>query len=406
MPVMIDAGIYESEGNTAHIDIIHDDDYSGLKQGRVTHKSDAGTVVNSAYYEDTKGAFKMNMIDEFMAAAVKVFGEHVILQFEDFNSNDAFPLLARQRTKFVAYNDDIQGTASIAVAGILGALKIKNPTEKNLIGLLPQESILLHGAGSANIGAAQLMHYEGKVPKSHIFMTNSRGLIWADEAGQGTFRNQEQKEFAQSGEPEFKHEKLEDIVANTHPSCLVGAVGVAPGCFTKDVIEKLIEVNNDGGEGDGQEVHRPVCFALSNPISQAEITSTDAYTWSKGTVIYGSGTKMPMVEVKGVEHHPGQVNNVYIFPGMSFAVVQCQATSIPDRLFLVAAEAVANSLSSEDLQQDRVLPPLARIREVSLNVATAVVLECQKLGLASKTVGETEEAVRTALAAAMWKPEL
>jgi malate dehydrogenase (oxaloacetate-decarboxylating)(NADP+) len=390
MPVIIDAGILDKGGNTAHIDIFNDPDYGGVRQDRVKEKSPAGTDVNTAYYGEG------NMIDEFMQAAVEVFGDKVILQFEDFNSNDAFPLLDIYRKKFVSYNDDIQGTASVCVSGILGSIKIKNPEQTDLISMLKHEKVLLVGAGSANLGAASLLHNEGGVPKENIFMTNSRGLIWKSEDGSsGTFRNDEQKEFAVSPEPAFGHKDLLDVVANVKPTCLVGAVGVAPDCFTKEIVDKMLEVNGD---------ERPVIFALSNPKSQAEITSVDAYTFSNGKVIYGSGTKMPPVTIDGKVHNPGQVNNVFIFPGMSFGGVQCQASAITDKLFLKAAEAVANSLDQTDISEDRVMPPVGRIREVSLNVATAVVMTCQEDGLARKTVGRSAADVKTKLQAAMYVP--
>eukprot|EP01049_Picozoa_sp_SAG25_P014810 SAG25_NODE_2759_length_1398_cov_1.589684_2_plen_176_part_00 len=140
--------------------------------------------------------------------------------------------------------------------------------------------------------------------------------------------------------------------------------------------------------------------------TQAEITAEDCYSWSNGRAIYGSGTAQAPVEIDGEQRHPGQVNNVYIFPGMSFGAVACAARSIPDRLFLVAAEAVAQSLNDEDIRLRRVIPSRDRLREVNLNVATAVVLEAQRMGLATKNVGATAEDVQATLSAAMWRPAL
>eukprot|EP00658_Telonema_sp_P-2_P010350 TRINITY_DN13902_c0_g1_i6.p1 TRINITY_DN13902_c0_g1~~TRINITY_DN13902_c0_g1_i6.p1 ORF type:complete len:609 (-),score=174.92 TRINITY_DN13902_c0_g1_i6:74-1900(-) len=343
VPVILDAGIYDKNGNTAKIDIRDHPRYTGLKQDRVVHKSESGTVVNSAYYGEA------NMVQEFMEAATQVFGPNVILQFEDFNSNDAFPLLDTFRTQFVSYNDDIQGTAAVTCAGILGALKIKYPQCNDLVGRLARERILFHGSGSANIGAAALLHFEGGVPKSQLFMTNSRGLMWQSPDGtDGTYRNDEQKEFAVLGQPDAPHKTLEDIISLVTPTCLVGATGRTPGAFDKTVIETMLAVN----QHDEHDVERPVVFALSNPRTQAECTSEEAYGFSNGEVIFGSGTKFPAVTVKGVEHKPGMVNNVYIFPGLSFGISQCAAASIPDSVFLRAAEAVANSLTPQDIAED------------------------------------------------------
>eukprot|EP00928_Gymnodinium_smaydae_P079962 TRINITY_DN63788_c0_g1_i1.p1 TRINITY_DN63788_c0_g1~~TRINITY_DN63788_c0_g1_i1.p1 ORF type:complete len:629 (+),score=111.89 TRINITY_DN63788_c0_g1_i1:41-1888(+) len=394
IPVIIDAGCGGPKDNTANITVRDSPDYTGLKKDRVKIRSDAGTLVNAAYYGPD------SMIAEFMSAASDLFGARCLLQFEDFNSNDAFPLLEDYRTKFLTYNDDIQGTAAISVAGIMGAIKLRNPAELDLIGALRRETFLFHGAGSANLGAASLLIKEGRVPASHVFITNSRGLIWKSADGEhGSFRNDEQKAFAVVGEPAFNAKTLESIIAHVRPTCVVGAVGVAPNCFTKEVIETLVQVNC---EDDLQ--HRPIIFALSNPKSQAECTAEDAYKFSQGHAIYGAGTYFEPVEFGGRTHSPGQVNNVYIFPGVSFGACACAAKTIPDSFFMVAAQAVANSLDSTDVQLDRVIPARERLREVGLEVATAVVLEAQKLGLATRCLGITRDEVRSAVKAMMWEP--
>jgi len=390
VPVIIDAGCYDQSGNTDKVLVRDHELYTGLKQNRVTHKSAAGTVVNSAYYGEG------NMIEEFMTAATEVFGKNCLLQFEDFNSNDAFPLLDEYREKFLTYNDDIQGTASVTVAGLLGAVKLRKPECTDLIGELAKETYLFHGAGSANIGALRLLAYEAKVPTSQLFVTNSRGIIWKSADGtDGSYRNDEQKEFAVVGKPEFDGKNLVAAVETLKPTSLVGAVGVAPGCFTKEVVEAMVKTNPG---------FRPGVYALSNPKTQAEVTSVDCWKWSNGEAIYGSGTGMESFELNGKTFCPGQVNNVYIFPGMSMGAICCQAKTIPERLFLVAAEAVANSLDAQDLKEDRTVPHPDKIRIVGLNVAAAVVLEAQKLGLAGKTLGSDFEAVKAAIKEMMWSP--
>lgn len=387
IPLIIDAGCSGPEGNTDKLVIRDSPTYTGMKQNRVTEKSPAGTVVNSAYYGEG------NAIMEFMTAATELFGCRCLLQFEDFNSNDAFPLLAEYRKKFLTYNDDIQGTAAVALAALLGAMKLRDASS-NLRESLLKQTFLFHGAGSANIGLMRLLNEEAGVPLSSIFVTNSRGLIWRTADGSGSFRNEEQKQFAQVGEPDFDSKDLVTLVEQVKPTCVVGAVGVAPNCFTKPMIEALMKV-----------AERPVVFALSNPKSQAEVTAKDAYQWSEGKVIFGSGTWFAPVEVGGKSFAPGQVNNVYIFPGMSFGAVCCQASSIPESLFLAAAEAVANSLGEEELMLDMVVPKRDRIQEVSLNVATAVTLEAQKQGLAGKPLGADWASVRAALDKMRWTPK-
>jgi len=233
---------------------------------------------------------------------------------------------------------------------------------------------------------------------SKLFVTGSRGLIWKSEDGkEGCFRNNEQKEFAHNGKPTWEHTKLPGIIENTGCTTLVGAVGVAPGCFDKEVIEAMCKV-------DMNSSHRPIIFALSNPKSQAECTATDCYKFSNSRAIYGAGTFFDPVTVEGQERCPGQVNNVYIFPGVSFGAVVCEAKTIPESFFMVAAQAVANSLVDEDMKADRVVPSRDRLREVALNVATAVVMEAQKMGLAQRTLGKSEAEVKAAVQALMWEP--
>ena len=213
-----------------------------------------------------------------MTAATELFvtqrGGRPLLQFEDFNSNDAFPLLETYRNKFLTYNDDIQGTAAVAVAGLCGAIKIRAGAGASIAEELRRGVYLFHGAGSANLGAAALLTHEAGVPMESIFMTNSRGIIWrSDDGTNGSFRNGEQKEFAQVGLPTHPHPSSSLIIAHHRPSspliipilhhryaqvgqptfdstdlvqcvrhirptCLIGAVGVAPGCFTRQVRER------------------------------------------------------------------------------------------------------------------------------------------------------------------------
>eukprot|EP00929_Paragymnodinium_shiwhaense_P011178 TRINITY_DN11662_c0_g1_i2.p1 TRINITY_DN11662_c0_g1~~TRINITY_DN11662_c0_g1_i2.p1 ORF type:complete len:674 (-),score=117.00 TRINITY_DN11662_c0_g1_i2:389-2410(-) len=389
IPVILDVGCGDESKNTAHLTIRDHPRYTGLKQDRVLHKSEAGTMVNSCYYG------KDSMIMEFMKAATDLFGEACLLQFEDFNSNDAFPLLEEYREQFLCYNDDIQGTAAVAVAAILGAVRLKNPDCKDLIAALDDETYLFHGAGSANVGTAQLLLKAG-VSKFRIFVTGSKGLIWRSADGKdGCFKNNEQKDLAVVGKPKFDSSSLVEVIKNCKPTVTVGAVGVSPNCFTKEVIDACVVAAG---------AQRPIVFALSNPKSQAEITASNFYKWTNGHGIFASGTYFDPVMHAGTLHCPGQANNVYIFPGMSYGAIKCQAQTLPDRLFVAAAEAVASSLSQDDMAAHRVVPDRDRIREVSLNVATSVVIEAQKLGLARVHVGDTHEAVKKSLQDQMWHP--
>jgi len=395
MPVILDVGISGSDGNTAKLDIQNHNMYTGLKQDRVKHKSRAGTMVNSVYY----GAD--SFIGEFMRGARELFGESCLLQFEDFNTNDAMPLLAEYRERFLTYNDDIQGTASVAVAALLGAVKLQKPACQSPLKELHSMNILFYGAGAANLGGASLVIGEGGVPSSNVFVTNSRGLLWKDSDGKdGNFKNDEQKALAKIGRPEYLQD-LVSIIRNTRPDILIGAAGCTPGAFTQDVIEAMVAVQDSKSPGGSL---RPVVFALSNPMTQAEVTAKDAYIFSEGKAIFGSGTKFGAELVNGKLREPGQVNNFFIFPGVSFAAISCKATCIPERFFMVAAEAVAMCLDEKDIEEDSVLPNPCRIREVGVRVAIAVVLEAQASGLAQVTLGKDDLSVRVALEEQMWSP--
>lgn len=397
VPVILDVGCSGPEGNSAGLTIRDHDNYTGLKRDRIKKKSSAGTDVNTVYY----GAD--SFINEFMTAAKQLFGKGCLLQFEDFNSNDAFPLLEEYRTKFLTYNDDIQGTAAVAIAAVLGAVKIDRPQATSLVGEMRQMKFLFHGSGSANLGCASLIVKEGGVPAASVVCTNSKGVIWQSQDGkEGTFRNDEQKAVAQVGKPSYKSDDLVAIVENVKPDVIIGAVGRDPGCFTKQVIEAMCKVQDDK---PAAERRRPIVFALSNPKTQAEITAKDAYAFSGGKVIFGSGTRFGDEFVNGKVREPGQVNNFFIFPGMSFGAMCCEATQIPESLFMVAAEAVANSLDDHDIGAESVVPHPGRIREVSGNVATAVVLEAQKQGLATITLGKDKNEVAEALKQKMWTPK-
>jgi malate dehydrogenase (oxaloacetate-decarboxylating)(NADP+) len=204
-----------------------------------------------------------------MSAACELFGKGCLLQFEDFNSNDAFPLLAEYREKFLCYNDDIQGTASVAVAAILGGIKIQKPKCTDLIGEARSMRFLFHGSGSANLGCANLLRNEAGVAATSVFCTNSRGLIWKSADGtDGSFRNDEQKEVAQTGKPPCGTDLI-SIINYVKPDVLIGAVGRDPGCFTKEVIDAMMSVQSAKPDGGS----RPVVFALSNPKTQSEITA-------------------------------------------------------------------------------------------------------------------------------------
>ncbi len=393
IPVMIDAGCGDPSTNSAKLTIRDHELYTGLKTDRLRTTA-SGVERNEVYYGDE------SLIGEFLGAARDLFGPTCILQFEDFNSNDAFPLLETYRHTHLSYNDDIQGTASVTVAAILGGVKIQHPSSTDLLGKARQLRILFHGAGSANLGGAQLLLQEAGVPAAQILCTNSRGVIWRSEDGSdGSFKNDEQKAVAAVGKPDYDSADLVSVIRHHKPDVLVGAAGRAPNCFNEAVVREMCAVQEAKGAGG-----RPIIFALSNPRTQAEVTAEKCYEWSGGKAIFGSGTRFDEVEVDGKVREPGQVNNFFIFPGMSFGAMCAKASTIPEHFFMLAAEAVANSLDSHDIDVESVVPHPSRIREVAQNVATAVVLGAQQKKLAGAHLGDDAAAVKKELASRMWNP--
>merc|ERR1711988_968307 len=224
--------------------------------------------------------------------------------------------------------------------------------------------------------------------------------MWKSEDGsEGSYRNDEQKDISVVGKPSCGSD-LVSIINHVKPDALIGAVGVVPDCFTKEVIDAMLAIQDSKPDGG----MRPLIMALSNPKTQAEISAKKCYDFSNGKCIYGSGTRFEPEEVNGKLRVPGQVNNFLIFPGMSFGAFGAECSTIPERLFMVAAEAVANSLDQRDIEAESVVPNPRNIRRTNLAVSVAVVLEAQKLGLAGKPLGATGEEVAAELQKMAWKP--
>ncbi|CAM2698762.1 unnamed protein product [Rotaria socialis] len=325
---------------------------------------DVGTnsefYLNDRYYlgvrqKRAQGKEYDEFVDEFMQAVVKRFGKQCLIQFEDFANHNAFRLLAKYRDTYCTFNDDIQGTASVAVAGILGAIKI---TGKKLA----DNRFLFYGAGEASIGIAELLCLaltrEGlsqEEARKKIFLVDSKGLIVKNRPG-GKL-NEEKKKFAHEHEPITK---LIDVVHTVRPSFLIGAAGQG-AAFTTDVLEAMGSINK-----------RPVIFALSNPTSKAECTAREAYEATDGQCVFASGSPFPRFEYNGKIFIPGQGNNSYIFPGVGLAIVTFGIRHIPDELFYLAAKTLSEQVTEADLSIGLVYPPIEKIRQVSRKIAVKI----------------------------------
>uniref|UniRef100_A0A8C3RI25 Malic enzyme n=1 Tax=Chelydra serpentina TaxID=8475 RepID=A0A8C3RI25_CHESE len=293
------------------------------------------------------------------------YGMNCLIQFEDFANANAFRLLNKYRNRYCTFNDDIQGTASVAVAGIFAALRIT----KNK---LSDHKFVFQGAGEAAMGIAQLivmaMAKEGISRAdaiSKIWMVDSKGLIVKGRS----HLNHEKEMFAQD-HPEMR--TLEEVVQRVKPTAIIGVAAIA-GAFTEKILKDMAAFND-----------RPIVFALSNPTSKAECTAEQCYHLTEGRGIFASGSPFPKVTLaSGQTFFPGQGNNAYVFPGVALGVIVCGVRHISDDIFLTTAESIAEEVTEEHLAEGRLYPPLSTIREVSFKIAVKIVDYAYKNNLAS-----------------------
>uniref|UniRef100_A0A8C0MA08 Malic enzyme n=2 Tax=Canis lupus familiaris TaxID=9615 RepID=A0A8C0MA08_CANLF len=298
-----------------------------------------------------------DLIDEFMKAITDRYGQNTLIQFEDFGNHNAFRFLRKYREKYCTFNDDIQGTAAVALAGLLAAQKVIGKS-------FSEHKILFLGAGEAALGIANLIvmamvenGLSEEEAQKKIWMVDKFGLLFK---GRKAKIENHQEPFAHSA-PGIIPDTFEDAVNILRPSAIIGVAG-AGRLFTPGVIKAMADINE-----------RPVIFALSNPTAMAECTAEEAYTLTEGRCLFASGSPFEPVKLSdGQLFTPGQGNNVYIFPGVALAVILCNTRHISDHVFLEAAKALANQLTDKELAQGRLYPPLADIQEVSINIAIKV----------------------------------
>jgi malate dehydrogenase (oxaloacetate-decarboxylating)(NADP+) len=293
------------------------------------------------------------LIEEFVQAVHEVF-PRVLLQWEDFSNSNALRILATYRDRICSFNDDVQGTAAVALAGILSALRI---TQKPM----REQTILFLGAGSAGTGIADLcvdaMMREGlsqSQARRRCWLVDSQGLV---VASRGETLAAHKKPYAH----EYSYlPDLTSAVENLKPTALIGVSG-QPGTFTPEILQLMARFNP-----------RPIVFALSNPTSKSECTAREAYEYSQSRAIFASGSPFAPVEYNGRTLFPAQGNNAYVFPGIGLGIIASQSARVTDEMFYAAAQALAGCLTDEELAQGRIYPPLPRIREISAIIATAV----------------------------------
>jgi malate dehydrogenase (oxaloacetate-decarboxylating)(NADP+) len=337
LPITLDVGTNNEE-------LLEDPLYLGLEQHRV------------------RGAEYDAFIDEFVEAVQALYPKCCI-QWEDFANINAVPILERYRDKICTYNDDIQGTAAVALAGIFGALRISGQK-------LADQRFLFLGGGSAATGIAELiseaMALEGmdiKAARARNALFDINGLMVTSRTDLADF----QKPFALDQAPVSS---FVEAIKALRPTGIIG-VSTVPKLFNQKVIEAMSAINE-----------RPIIFPYSNPTSRSECTADEAYRWSHGKAIFASGSPFPPVEIAGQTFVPGQGNNVYIFPAMGMAVFATESARVTEEMFIVAAEAVAEQVTEENLAKGLIYPPQSRIFEASLHVAGRVAAYIFDKGLA------------------------
>ena len=339
MPVMLDVG-------TDNEKLLNDPLYNGLERHR------------------ERGELYDELVAEFVEAANEVF-PGVLIQFEDFGNSNAFRFLEQYRSKACVFNDDIQGTGAVALAGIIAAMRITG-------GRLEEQKILFLGAGEAGIGIAD--SFVAALAELGIAPEEGRKQCWFVDS-KGLLVQGRDNMASQKLPYAHPHHHIVDFlqaVKTLKPTALLGLSGQT-AAFTKDVVEAMAEFND-----------RPIIFALSNPTSQAECTAEQAYGWSEGRAIFASGSPFDPVKIDNQVFVPGQGNNAYIFPGVGLGVIVSQARTVTNEMFLAAAHSLANQVSESDLERGRIYPSLTRIRQVSALIARDVAKIAYDEGLTDK----------------------
>jgi malate dehydrogenase (oxaloacetate-decarboxylating)(NADP+) len=338
LPVMLDVG-------TNNQTLLDDPYYIGLRQKRLS------------------GAAYDQFVDEFVTAARAAF-PGVLIQFEDFANHSAFHLLHKYRDKIPTFNDDIQGTASVALAGLFSALRVTG-------GKLSEQKVLFLGAGEAATGIADLVVSAIKAEEAseaearlRTWLVDSRGLVVKSRSG----LTEHKLAYA------HEHPPIDDFltaIRTLKPTAIIGVAAVG-GTFTPEVLQTMATINK-----------RPIIFALSNPTSKAECSAEEAYLHTGGRALFACGSPYDPVKLDGKTFVPRQGNNSYIFPGVGLGAIASGTRLVTDEMFMAAAHTLAQLVSAADLDQGSLYPALPRIREVSALIAAAVAEVAYKRGLAA-----------------------
>jgi malate dehydrogenase (oxaloacetate-decarboxylating)(NADP+) len=356
LPVTIDVG-------TNNEKLLQDPLYIGIQQRRL------------------RGAAYDILIEEFVTAVQRLF-PHALIQFEDFANHNAFRLLQNYQDKVCTFNDDVQGTASVTLAGLYSAFRI-------IARPLIDQKFVFFGAGEAGTGIANLvvdaMKEKGLSDgeaRTRCWFIDSKGLVVKSR----TDLAEHKRPYAH--DRDFNVDPF-SVINSIRPTAIIGVSG-QPGIFTERILQRMAEINE-----------RPIIFALSNPTSRAECTAEDAYRLTSGRAVFASGSPFDPVFIDGKKLVPGLGNNVYIFPGVGLGIVVSESKRVTNEMFLTAARALASEVTEADLAEGRIYPPLKRIRAVSLTIAIATAKVAYDQGLAA---APERDDLRSHIRAQMFEP--
>jgi malic enzyme len=369
LPVSLDVG-------TDNEDLLADPLYIGYRQRRL----------RGAEYDD--------FIEAFVSAIVDVC-PRAVLQWEDFKQHNAIRILDRYRHRVTSFNDDIQGTGAVVLAGVLAAVRaIGTP--------LADQRFVFLGAGAAGIGIARMVRAEmlsqgvdAATVKRSIATVDTKGLVFStrdeldDDKREFALGPDELASYGLGGLAAGDRRNLEAVVAAVKPTMLIGTSGV-PGAFTEAALREM-----------AAHTERPVVFPLSNPTAKTEATPADIMTWTEGRALIATGSPFEPVAVDGKSHIIGQANNVFIFPGLGLGAIVAEAREITDEMFLLAAETLAGMVSDERLAAGALYPAVSELREVSRQIAARVVCQSRDCGVGRQY---RDDEVLDAVDSAIWSP--
>ena len=337
-----------------------------------------------------RGAQYDAVIDEFVRAVIAEF-PGAVLQWEDFRKENALTIMNRYRKVLPSFNDDIQGTGAVALAGLLGSGRVSGRE-------LGDERIVVFGAGAGGLGIARQIRagyaqrgFDDAQIRARIAVLDSRGLIVADNEIRDEYKRELAWSSAQAngaGLGNADRRALADVVTHFKPTVLIGASGQA-GSFPEDLIKRV-----------AAQVERPVIFPLSNPNDNSEARPEDIVRWTQGRAIVAAGSPFQPVEYGGVRRRIGQANNAFIFPGLGLGALLAQAREVTDGMISVAAATLAGCVTDAEVAEGLLFPSVKRLREVARQVAIAVVQQATLEGVATTVIADPEAIV----AANMWEP--